>query len=186
MKFTVIAKGEHSDEWPEIEVWVNDSCQGRARIEGHSELDFDISLPHGWNNLRLEYTNKQEHHTKTAGGSVIADQVLTLQQVRIDDILCDTWMLTDGHYRPRYFPGFLASSPEAPAHLPSQLIWHFPGTFVFPDLPSEDVFWEWYRDQRYAHLQQYQGKDWHREEKYIGSRDMHQDLVSQIKQLIDV
>lgn len=87
MKFTIIAQGEYSDEWPEIEVWVNDICQGRACIEGNSELDFDIGLTRAQNVLRLEYTNKQEHHTKTADGAVIADQVLTLQQIRIDDTL---------------------------------------------------------------------------------------------------
>jgi hypothetical protein len=186
MKLTVIALGVYSDEWPEIEVWVNSTCHGHAQIKGQSEIDFDISLPENRNYVRLEYVNKKEYHTKAVNGSIIADQTLTLEQIRIDDILCDSWMLTDGHYEPRYFEGFLAASPEAAACLPSQLIWHFPGKFLLPVLPAEEEFWSWYRDQRYAHMQQYQGKDWHRQEKYIGSRDMHQDLISQIKQLIDV
>lgn len=186
MKFTVIATGIHSVEWPEIAVWVNDVCHGRSSVQDLSELHFDISLSNGQNHVCIEYVNKQEHHTRMQDGSVVADQVLTLHKLRIDDILCDTWLLTDGHYEPRYFSGFLAACPMAPNHLPSQLIWHFPGKFVLPVLPREDAFWEWYRDQRYAHMQQYHGKDHHRQEKYLGSREMHQDLISQIRQLIDV
>lgn len=185
MKLTVIASGVYSDEWPQIEVWVDDVCHGHAWIKEHSEIDFDICLPRSQNRLMIKYVNKQEHHTKMADGCVIADQHLTLRQIRMDDILCDTWMLTEGHYEPNYFPGFLASSPEAPVYLPSQLIWHFPGMFVLPALPTETWFWDWYRDQRYAHMMQYEGKDWHRQEKYIGSRDMHEDLISQIRNLID-
>lgn len=186
MKLTLTATGVFSESWPQIEIWINDHCYGRVAIEGSREIDFDISLPSQQNCLRIDYVNKMEHHTKIVDGVVVADQSLTLQQIRFDDILCDSWMLTDGHYEPRYFSGFLDSCPEAPNKLPSQLIWHFPGSFVLPALPVEQHFWEWYRDQRYIHMHQYQGKDLHREDMYIGSRHMHQDLLSQIKDLISV
>jgi hypothetical protein len=186
MKLTVIALGVFSDEWPEIKIWVDDICHGHGLVQGVSEIDFEITLPNPKNCLRIDYVNKKEHHTKIVDGIVVADQSLTLQQIRFDDILCDTWMLTDGLYRPRYFPGFLERCPAAAEVLPSQLIWHFPGSFILPELPTEQCFWDWYRDQRYEHMHQYQGKDWHREEKYIGSREMHRDLLDKIKELIRV
>jgi hypothetical protein len=186
MKLTVIASGTHSDDWPEIELWVNDICHGRHTVQDHSEIDFNICLPARNNCVRIDYVNKTESHTKIIDGCVAADQSLELRAVRFDDILCETWMLTDGRYQPRYFEGYLRSFPDAQACLPSQLIWHFPGSFYLPTMPNEEIFWEWYRDQRNTHMTQYQGKDWHREEKYIGSRDLHQDLTSQLKELINV
>ena len=187
MKLTLIAQGTYSDEWPELEVFVNgDSC-GRQKVEDLAELDFEIRLDRPSNTVEIHYVNKQEHHTKVEDGQVVADQCVELLKIRVDDILCHGWMLTTGVYYPRYFQGFRDSNPDAPSHLRSQLIWHFPGVFQLMALPARDQFWDWYCQQRReVHMRSFQGKSLQRQENYVGSLDPLTDLVDEIKAIIDV
>lgn len=187
MKFTVIAKAQFSVEWPRIEVTVNGNICGTAEIQDVAEIDFDIDLNQAYNTIAIRYINKQQHHTVFENGAIVQDQTLELQQVRLNDILLDNWFLTQGHYYPNYFEGFLQQCPDAERKLRSQLIWHFPGEFVFESVPSEDKFWFWYRDQRrYIHVKQYSDKEGYREENYIGSFDPLTDLMNDIRKIIDV
>lgn len=187
MKFTVIAKGTHSVEWPRIEVFVNGKSVGEREVQESSELNFDIDLDQEQNYIRMHYSNKQQHHTVVENGSIVSDQSVELLQVRLDDILLDTWFLTEAHYAPDYFEGFKLQNASAPDQLKSQLIWHFPGNFVFPAVPSESKFWFWYRDQRrFIHIKTYSDKDGYREENYIGSLDPLTDLIQEIKNVINI
>lgn len=187
MKLTVIAQGTHSIEWPVIEVFVNDRSVGSAEVQELSELDFDISLDQEQNYIRIHYTNKEEHHTVVNNGEIVSDQSVEVLQVRLDDILLDTWFLTEAHYKPDYFTGFQLSNPLAPQQLKSQLIWHFPGTLVLPAVPDEDKFWFWYRDQRrFIHVKHHSDKDGYREENYSGSLDPLTDLIQEIKNVLDI
>lgn len=187
MKFTVIAKGCHSVEWPMIDVYVNDTHVGSAEIHDLSEIDFDLALDQEHNCIRIHYSNKEEHHTVVDNNAIVSDQSLEILQVRLDDILLDDWFLTEGHYAPDYFEGFRLSTPTAPTTLKSQLIWHFPGNFVFPTVPEESKFWFWYRDQRrIVHTKAYSEKDGYREENYVGSLDPLTDLIKEIKHVIDI
>ena len=187
MKLTVIAQGTHSIEWPIIEVVVNDCSVGSYKVQELSELNFDLALDQEQNYICIHYTNKEEHHTVVDNGKIVSDQSVKLLQVRLDDILLDTWFLTEAHYEPDYFAGFQLSNPSAPTQLKSQLIWHFPGTFVLPMVPAQDKFWFWYRDQRrFIHSKQYSDKDGYREENYIGSLDPLTDLIQEIKNVLDI
>jgi hypothetical protein len=95
--------------------------------------------------------------------------------------------MTEGHYYPEYFEGFKKQFPTAPKKIKSQLIWHFPGNFELPILPHKDKFWYWYRNQRrYVYVEMQEGKADHRDETYIGSLDNHQDLINEIKKIINV
>lgn len=187
MKFTVIAKGTYSVEWPKIELCVNGVSCGTAEINSQAEIDFDIALSQASNTIQIVYVNKKEYHTVFENGQIVSDQSLEIQNIRMDDILLDSWFLTQGHYYPDYFQGFLEQCPDADKKLKSQLIWHFPGVFEFDPVPNESQFWFWYRDQRrYIHVKQYSDKDGYREENYIGSFDPLTDLVNDITRLIDV
>ena len=187
MKLTVIAQGTYSIAWPVIEVFVNDCSVGSAKVQELSELDFDIVLDQEQNYIRIHYTNKEEHHTVVDNDEIVSDQSVELLQVRLDDILLDTWFLTETHYVPDYFAGFRLSNPLAPKQLKSQLIWHFPGTLMLPPVPGKDKFWFWYRDQRrFIHIKQYSDKDGYREENYIGSLDPLTDLIKEIKNVLDI
>ena len=185
MKLTVIAQGEYSVEWPILEVVVNKVVIGHYTVAGMAEADFEISLEHDVNQVCINYINKQEHHTKVNNNVVVTDQSLELLGLRIDDIKLQSWTITQGYYQPKYFEGFLQQNPKADLVLKSQLIWHFPGSFVLPPLPKEDNFWEWYRQQRrFIHASQFTGADAIRDEAYIGSLDKHQDLVLDIKKIL--
>jgi len=187
MKLTVIAKGSHSVEWPKLEVFVNGRSCGCQEITDLQEYNFDVSFDQDQNYIQFHYINKQEHHTVTKDGKIISDQNLEILKLRIDDILLDSWFLTEGYYVPDYFPGFRSNFPLEPSTLKSQLIWHFPGFYDFPAVPKEDQFWFWYRDQRrYVHVQQYKDKDNDRNENYTGSLDPLTDLIAEIKNIINV
>lgn len=187
MKFTVIARGTHSVEWPRLEVFVNNKSVGEQEVQEHSELDFDVTLDQELNYIKIHYNNKEQHHTVVDNGTIVSDQTVELLQVRLDDILLDTWFLTEGHYAPDYFEGFKLQYADAPDQLKSQLIWHFPGNFVLPAIPTEDKFWFWYRDQRrFIHTKTYSDKDGYREENYAGSLDPLTDLIQEIKNVIDI
>ena len=187
MKLTVIARGTHSVEWPIIQVWVNDCLCGQGVVKEYSEFDFDVNLDQEHNYIRIAYANKQEHHTVVENNTIVSDQSLELLQVRLDDILLDSWFLTEGHYEPDYFEGFKLANASAPTALKSQLIWHFPGNFVLPAVPHKSKFWFWYRDQRrFIHIKKYSDKDGYREENYIGSLDPLADLIQEIKNVINL
>lgn len=187
MKFTVIAQGTHSIEWPKIQLLVNGQNCGQHEIHNQSEVDFDINLDQPMNIIEIAYINKQQNHTVFDQGQIVQDQLLEICQVRLDNILLDHWFLTQGHYYPHYFEGFLQQCPDANRKIRSQLIWHFPGRFVFESVPSAKDFWLWYRDQRrYIHIRKYSNKAQYREEGYIGSFDPLIDLISDIERLIDV
>ena len=58
MKFTIIAKGTHSVEWPVIEVFVNGKSVGATEVKELGEINFDIALDQEQNNIRIHYSNK--------------------------------------------------------------------------------------------------------------------------------
>ena len=187
MRFTLTFKPCYSIEWPAVRVYVNDLLVA-DKVLDTPECTFDAVLSQTKNQLRINYYNKNESHTVVdAAGNIVSDQFLELCKIYIDDILLGSWMLTEGHYKPEYFQGFLLRFPEAAVQLKSQLIWHFPGNFYFPELPDQEQFWWWYRDQRrYVHVRTHQGKDDYRDEAYVGSLDSCQDLINEIKRLINV
>jgi|688.fasta_scaffold909270_2 hypothetical protein len=189
MKFTVIAKGTKSSEYPRLRLLVNGKVCGETEVVDWCEHNFDIYLDQDNNNfIELEYFNKNENHTVIRDGQIVSDQILELQSVRLDDILLDSWFITEGCYCPRYFEGFKRQVPDAPASIKSQLIWHFPGSFQFAPVPNESKFWFWYRDQRrQVHSAQFSSvKDQLRDEAYVGSLDPCQDLIQEIKHIINV
>jgi hypothetical protein len=187
MKLTIIAEGVHSIDWPEISISVNNQVVGTGVVNEYSELDFEFELNQVENQVCIHYINKKEHHTVQHNNVIISDQSLTLTGIRVNDILLNNWIITEGYYYPDYFEGFKEQVPDAPKKLHSQLIWHFPGKFALPVLPHKNNFWHWYRNQRrHVHAETHKGKDDYRDEAYIGSLNNHQDLINQIKKLINV
>jgi hypothetical protein len=188
MKITVIAKGTKSTEWPRMRVLVNGESYGDFEVVDHCEYNVEIPLVHKNNFVELDYFSKTENHTVVQDGQIVLDQSLQLEAVRFDDILLDSWFVTEGYYCPRYFQGFKSQFSDAPLTIKSQLIWHFPGSFQFAPVPAESEFWFWYRDQRkQVHSARFSSaKDQARDEAYIGSLDLHNNLIQEIKRLIDV
>ena len=187
MKLTIIAKGTHSIDWPEIEVSVNNQIVGKDIVTEYSELDFEFELSCTENQISIRYTNKKEHHTIQQNNVIVSDQSLTLVGIRFNDILLSNWMITDGDYYPEYFEGFKNQVPDAPTKLHSQLIWHFPGRFELPTLPYKDNFWRWYQHQnRMIHVRAHDTKTGLFKENFLGSFESYQDLINEIKKIINV
>lgn len=188
LKFTLMFCPTHSVEWPSVRIFLNNQLVVDQVIDQKNTCSFVADLLKEENQLQLHYHNKCEAHTIINSAGVIdSDQFLELTAVYVNDILLDSWLLTEGCYFPDYFKGFLLQIPDAAVKLKSQLIWHFPGNFYFPILPNNEKFWWWYRNQRrHVHATTHNGKDDYRDEAYIGSLNNHQDLINQIKKLIDV
>jgi hypothetical protein len=88
---------------------------------------------------------------------------------------------------PDYFEGFKEQVPNASKKLHSQLIWHFPGHFELPTLPYKDNFWRWYQQQnRMIHIRTHDTKTGLFKENYLGSFESYQDLIDEIKKIINV
>jgi hypothetical protein len=180
---------QFSTEWPAIKIYENDQLVLDQIITNtNPQCRFTLDLAQEQNQLIIHYYNKSQHHTVVDNnGYITSDQSLEITTMHVNDILMNSWMLSEGHYRPDYFPDFIQQKPNAPTQLQSQLIWHFPGNFSFATLPSKKNFWWWYRQQRrFVHVKTHQGKDDYRDEAYIGSLDSHQDLIDEIKQIINV
>ena len=187
MKLTIIAKGAYSIDWPEIEISVNNQVVGTGIVNEYSELDFEFELNCVENQVCIHYINKKEHHTVQHNNVIISDQSLTLIGIRIDDILLNNWIITEGYYYPDYFEGFKEQVPNASKKLHSQLIWHFSGHFELPTLPYKDNFWRWYQHQnRMIHIRTHDTKTGLFKENYLGSFESYQDLIDEIKKIINV
>lgn len=186
MKLTIIGSGNFSRDWPEISVVVNNRTIDTFTIKDYSEVHCEVDLSNNSNQIEFHYINKTEDHTEVVNNIVINDQFVEIKKIRFDDILCESWMLTEGYYLPTYFDGFLNKFPNSPEKLKSQLIWHFPGKFLLPILPNENNIWEWYSKQRYIfHKQNFNEKSKMRDEGYVGTSKLHHDLLNEIKDIIN-
>jgi hypothetical protein len=169
MKLTVVATGTYSFEWPIIQVQVNGVDYGTCEIQNTTHANFEIDLDQDQNVIEIHYVNKQQHHTVFDNGAIVQDQSLELKKILINDILLDNWFLTQGHYCPEYFQGFLQQCPDAAKIIRSE------------------HFWFWYRDQsRYVHVKKFDDKGTYRNEGYIGSFDPLTSLVTDIQRYINV
>ena len=97
--------------------------------------------------------------------------------------------MTEGTYEPRYFKGFIKQCKEQRINYPlvkrlkSQLIWHFPGQFIFLEFYKD--FWDWYFNEKQdKEVIKFLDKDPERINKFRGSLDPCSDLVGKIKELI--
>lgn len=187
MKLTILAKGYGVDIYPEIKLYENEKYIGSRVVKNYCELDFDIELKEKSNNLVIDYFNKLEHHTKVNNGVIVEDQYIEFVGLRLDDILLNNWMLTESYYYPRYFSGFLSQCADAPTKVRSQLICHFPGQLMLQPLPDKNKFWEWYYHQRrHIYVEQMSIRDQERNEQYAGSTDPLSELITEIKNIINV
>lgn len=172
-------------EWPMIAIYVNDRHLGEYKIVGTSLID--VVVPQhaltGRNYLQIKYINKTQQHTAVKDGVIVEDQSIELHRCWVDDILCEPWFLTEGHWYPRYFPGFLESFPDVDIKIKSQLIWHFPGDYeiFFPE-----NFWHWYCFERRKYAPKANtDKDTERWENYSGNFERHRDVINEIRKLLD-
>lgn len=188
LTFTLTFRPVFSVSWPAVKIFVNNSLIHEQTVDENCTCSFVANLNQTQNQISVNYYNKiQENTVIDSQGNIESDQSLEIKSVHVNDILLGSWFLTEGHYQPRYFEGFLQQNPGAPAKLKSQLIWHFPGTFALPELPNHEKFWWWYRDQRrYVFVSQTRATDRVKEEAYLGSLESHQSLIDEIKKIINV
>lgn len=180
LKFSLCMTGQSSHAAPRVRFLHNGCIVHDLELVGEKIwIDFMIS-PEDDNHVSIDFYNKRPKHTQTDGqGNIVSDMICVLHQVRVDDILLESWFIDDGAYRPRYFQ----PSTDDPEMIASQRIWHFPGLYQLSAFPHD--FWEWYHQRRQLHIHlENMDIDLHRWEKFAGSPELYPELVEEIKALI--
>ena len=174
-------------EWPNLRV-VHNGKQIADVVCDKNKFDFTLKQEEQ-NLLELHWTNKTERHTKSEDGKIMEDQTFTMGLIRVDGILIENWFFTDGYYVPNYFKGFVESHVKNRTNyplaekLPSQKIWHFPGTYYFQKWEGD--FWDWYYNTKIGkEVVRFTDKDPERIAKYRDTLDPCTDLVAKLKELI--
>lgn len=187
VNFEINYKATYCVEWPKIKVIHN----GREIMDvdcNNNSFSFDIDQQQQ-NKLELFWYNKTQRHTQSSNGKIIKDQIFELGIVRVDGILIEDWFTTDGYYKPNYFKGYLEQHKNNRTNfpleekLPSQNIWHFPGTYYFKEWTGN--WWDWYYETKIPkEVVKFTDKDPERIAKYRGTLDPCTDLVDKLKELI--
>jgi hypothetical protein len=183
MKFTFEFIPQCGLSWPKIAIGVNEHRSTVFEISSSNTVSCDFDIAHT-NTLNIFYY-KTENETVVHDGQIVKDQNLKLSRIWIDDVLMESWFVTEGCYFPQYFLGIKDKYPEWPTQLPSQLIWHFPGVFT---VNFHSPFWPWYSNQRkkFSGAPHHSGRDSERWENWSGSNNAHSDLVNEIYKLLNV
>jgi hypothetical protein len=186
MKFNIEFFAKAGNHWPEISVSINNMHVENFVIDKECcIIEFCFDLDSVTNTLELYYFNKTQDETiMSTTGEIAKDQSLQLNRIWVDDVLMQSWFLTNGEYAPEYFEGFLSQFPDSPKIQKSQLTWHFPGKYT---INFSNPFWPWYSNNRKHYSKKINvDKDQERWENYSGSFESHQDLVDEIYNLINV
>ena len=187
INFEIQYTATHCIEWPKIKVAHNGDTVADIVCDNDR---FTFSLDQAeQNKIELHWYNKTQRHTKTQGGEIVEDQSFKMGLIRVDGILIESWFFNDGHYEPKYFKGFIENHQKSRTNfpleekLPSQNIWHFPGTYFLKEWKGD--FWNWYYDTKIdKEVVKFMDKDPERIAKYRGTLDPCTDLVNKLKELI--
>jgi hypothetical protein len=187
LDFEITYKSSFCVQWPKIRVLHNEKVIDEILCD-QTKLQFSIE-PEAENSLSLQWVNKTQKHTKIDNGKIVQDQTFELGIVRVDGILIEDWFITDGYYKPNYFKGYLEQHKNNRTNfpleekLPSQKIWHFPGTYYFKEWTGN--WWDWYYETKIPkEVVKFTDKDPERIAKYRGTLDPCTDLVDKLKELI--
>jgi hypothetical protein len=181
MKFCFEFTPSQGLTWPTVSVAYGDQLYNNLVVQDQTPIE--ISFSNSATDLKIFY-HKTPNETVVENEKIVKDQCLQLNRVWVDDVLMEPWFVTEGCYFPEYFAGIKEQFPDWPQELPSQLIWHFPGTYK---IRLGHPFWPWYSQQRkkFSGIQ-HTDKDNERWENWSGSHNAHQDLVQEIYRLLNV
>ena len=187
VNFEINYRSTYCIEWPKIKV-IHNGQQVLDTVCDCKNFSFDVD-EQDENRLELFWYNKTQKHTKSINGEIVSDQTFELGLIRVDSILIEDWFITDGYYVPSYFKGFVEQHKDKRANfplqekLPSQMIWHFPGTYFLKEWQGN--WWDWYYDTKIQkEVVNFTDKDPERIAKYRGTLDPCTDLVNKLKELI--
>jgi hypothetical protein len=188
VKFTFEFRATKGRTWPSLYILVNNFQIHTQEVNPESHrVTVDVFMDHGPNNISIGFFSKQERETVIKDGEIVADQSLELLKVYADDILLESWFWTEHFYIPEYFQGYKKQFPDAPTQLRSQLLWHFPGRYIFMNLPSSTNFWHWYQTERTGRvLDTLIDPTGQIRDNYNPLDDEDRALINEIKKLIDV
>jgi len=134
--------------------------------------------------LILDFHSKTEQDTVIENGVITADTEFRIVNIWCDGIRLETWFRNLAVYRPRYFAGFLQHQPDAPEEIVAPYQFNFPGTVTWS---WQDDFWEWYFVQKnQQEVINFLDQDPDRVWKFRGSLDPCEDLVTKIKQVLEL
>ena len=87
MKLTLYCTPHFCGRWPVIKVILNNKEINTFEVtDENPNITVNLKLEEQ-NNLKINYFNKKEKHTAYKDGAIIQDQYLSLDYIRVDDIL---------------------------------------------------------------------------------------------------
>lgn len=167
---------------PKIKILTSDVNKELTFQDGDQLVSFE-SKDRGL--LSIDFFNKTESDTVIDSDSnIVKDSMFRIKKIWCDDIVLEPWFLNDAVYQPRYFAGFLAHNPDAPTEIRCPYQFNFPGTVSWS---WSGGFWDWYFTEKnnreiIHHLEHDPDRVW----KFRGSLDPCEDLVVDIKNLLDL
>jgi hypothetical protein len=177
LSFTFLIEAEHGQTPPQVRA----GSHNFLLPVGQSTID--IAVPDE-QSLILDFYSKSESDTVIKDGQIVADTQFKILTAWCDGILLENWFNNITVYRPNYFKGFLQHCPDAPAEIISPYQFNFPGTISWS---WQDNFWDWYFEKKNSHeVINFIDQDPDRAWKFRGSLDPCEDLVSQIKQVLEL
>ena len=137
--------------------------------------------------LAIDYFSKQEQDTITdKNGHIVKDTMWRIKRIWCENILLEQWFVNDAVYYPRYFKNFIEQFPASPDKIKSPYQFNFPGLIKWQWDNNMD-FWDWYFIEKNKREDiNFLENDPERVWKYRGSLDPCEDLVVNIKELLEL
>jgi len=134
--------------------------------------------------LIIDYFSKKESDTVVdQTGTIVADTQWRITKIWCDGIKLESWFLHDCVYTPEYFDGFLEIQPDAPKQISAPYQFNFPGSITWSWNTND--FWLWYfHEKNKREVINFLDKDPDRVWKFRGSTEDCNDLVSEIKKIL--
>ena len=86
--------------WPSIHIYIDDDHYETYRFTGSSaRLNIPLDLLDGDHELEIELFGKTDKNTQMSNGKIIQDQLLTIEDIYVDDIKIGDFL----KYRGKYF-----------------------------------------------------------------------------------
>lgn len=182
LKFTIKVLTSVGESEPKIDV-ISSPVKNILTIpEGTSYNSF---LIRDSGSLVLDFFNKKESDTITdSNGNIIKDTEFRITNIWVNNIKLESWFLTNAVYKPRYFSGFLKNNPNSEKEIQSPYQFNFPGIIEWS---WKTPFWDWYfLEKNNNEIIKFLDKDQDRVWKFRGSLDPCDDLIGNIKKLLDI
>ena len=127
LHFKIGLSGSSQVKHPKFKISINDTEFVNGELKGGVNeteyFEFDVPVAEGKNSLIIEFNNKSVHDTiMDSNGVIIADLLLNIDSVEIDDIDLNSLLWTSSEYRPNYPETYKIKTAQSGQELSESII----------------------------------------------------------------